>query len=171
MPRVYTRLTDEEKFWRHVQKTDDDSCWAWKAGKYLNGYGLFWSTTIGRLTGAHRVAWTLTNGPIPDGLFVLHHCDNRGCVRPDHLFLGTHTQNMADMRAKGRQSHPQGEQQPHSVLTNQSVTAIFVLRERGVRVPIIAEAFHTSEPNIYNILTGKRWGHFSKARGDAVVEP
>lgn len=75
-------------------------CWEWP-GAQGNGYGMILMPD-GRLRGAHRVAWELANGPIPDGLFVLHHCDNRACVRPDHLFLGTQGDNVRDMYAKGR---------------------------------------------------------------------
>lgn len=80
-----------ESFWTKVQRGDD--CWPYGAGA---GYGKF------RGMPAHRAAWILTNGRVPPGLFVLHHCDNPPCVRPDHLFLGTQTDNMRDASQKGR---------------------------------------------------------------------
>lgn len=90
--------SDAERFWRSVDKTDADGCWLWRcvSGKY----GQF--TVNGRNIGAHRASWAMHFGPIPDGVFVCHRCDNPRCVRPDHLFLGTHGDNMADMVAKGR---------------------------------------------------------------------
>lgn len=97
---VQPKASDGIRFWRHVDKSGD--CWVWTArrAKGSKGYGL---TTIGRVTvKAHRLSWQLANGPIPSGLHVCHRCDNPPCVRPDHLFLGTHQDNMADKVRKGR---------------------------------------------------------------------
>lgn len=91
-----------DRFWSKVAVVPGDGCWEWIAGlKGNNGYGDF-SLGVGRNIGAHRFAWAITNGPIGDGLFVCHRCDNRKCVRPDHLFLGTAGDNNRDMFAKGR---------------------------------------------------------------------
>lgn len=92
-----------DRFWEKVQKTD--SCWLWTGGSVPRGYGRFlWPD--GRKGYAHRFSYELANGPVPDGLWVLHCCDNPPCVRPDHLWLGTHADNMHDMAAKGRKWHP-----------------------------------------------------------------
>lgn len=87
-----------ERFWSKVQKTD--GCWLWQGATTGAGYGGF--NIKGDLIGAHRVAYELTFGPIPDGLLVCHTCDVRHCVNPAHLFLGTHTDNMQDCKTKGR---------------------------------------------------------------------
>jgi hypothetical protein len=91
--------TTEARFWDRVQKTD--GCWWWTGFEKNSGYGSF-SPKRGQTFAAHRYAWTLTHGAIASGMLVCHSCDTKLCVRPDHLFLGTHTDNMRDMRAKGR---------------------------------------------------------------------
>lgn len=89
------------RFWAAVTKTED--CWTWGRYRDRRGYGrIMMPDHVPAL--AHRVAWELERGPIPAGLFVLHHCDNPPCVRPDHLFLGTQADNMRDCHSKGRHS-------------------------------------------------------------------
>lgn len=94
----YTRPTVADRFWANVDKSGD--CWTWTAGRYPTGYGMFGVNRVPR--GAHRVSWELTHGPIPAGLEVCHSCDNPPCVRPSHLWLGTHRQNIEDAGRKGR---------------------------------------------------------------------
>lgn len=89
-----------EAFWRFVCKSD--ACWEWTASIGSHGYGQL--TYLQQKYTAHRLSWELHRGPIPDGLFVLHKCDNRRCVKPDHLFLGTQRENLEDMTRKGRRA-------------------------------------------------------------------
>lgn len=94
---------DAAIFWASVEKTE--SCWLWGGYRTSQGYGVVRKWANGRWLRAkmaHRVAWQLTNGPIPDGLFACHHCDNPPCCNPSHLFLGTAADNARDMIIKGR---------------------------------------------------------------------
>lgn len=102
-------MTSEERFWRKVKKTD--GCWFWMGGRNDDGYGI--AIMNGHVCGAHRKAWAITRGPIPEGMQVLHHCDTPSCVRPDHLWLGTQKDNMQDMRRKGRSNMPMHRERWH----------------------------------------------------------
>jgi hypothetical protein len=93
------------RFWELVAK--GDGCWEWQG--YCDRYGMF--TWNGKLRKAHRISWELHNGPIPPGMEVCHHCDNKVCVRPDHLFVGTRSDNMRDLSRKGL--HPMQSDTPH----------------------------------------------------------
>lgn len=93
----------ETRFWAQVDmRSGIWECWEWTGARLPRGYGFAWDNAVGANRLAHRLAWELTNGPIPDDLWVLHRCDNPPCVRPDHLFLGTAADNAHDMMAKGR---------------------------------------------------------------------
>lgn len=121
-------MTFTERFWSKVQKSD--GCWFWLAGKHRSGYGWF-SLRRGRSDFAHRVAYTLTRGEIPSGLCVLHACDVRACVRPDHLFVGTKRDNNMDMTEKGRNGSCPGERHPRAKLNVETVRAIRAMRDNG----------------------------------------
>lgn len=98
LPQDVEKLT--YKFWSLVDRRDQQECWRWTAGRTGPGYGqIRWKS---QRDGAHRMAWALTHGPIPNGMHVLHKCDVRLCCNPSHLFLGTNADNVADKTAKGR---------------------------------------------------------------------
>lgn len=110
----------EERFWKKVNVLSPDECWEWTASLTKKGYGSF-----GWVSGseyAHRVSWILRFGDIPDDLHVLHSCDNRKCVNPDHLFLGTTQDNSKDMVSKGRSMT--NEKNPMSKLNAEKVREI-----------------------------------------------
>lgn len=99
----------DARFWSGLRDISflSDACWEWQ--RYCcpsTGYGRLAGPDGYKKIGAHRASWAIHFGDIPAGMFVLHKCDNRKCVNPDHLFLGSHQDNMADMRDKGRGSNP-----------------------------------------------------------------
>ena len=139
-----------EHFWAKVKK--GDGCWEWTAKRNNKGYGMFGVRTKSgwSFTTASRVAYELTYGPIPKGKWVLHICDNRSCARPDHLFLGTHSDNMRDMHSKGR-----GRQ----ILVPSDVFKIRALRAKGMPRKEVAAQFGVSVDAVKNITMGKTWKH------------
>ena len=110
---------------------------------------------------AYRVAWELIHGPIPAGLLICHHCDNPQCVRPDHLFLGTHKDNQQDKVKKGRAAIGKtwGEKHPWVKLSNLQVRAIFTLRRLGWPISHIAKAFRISNTHARRLLKGDGRAH------------
>lgn len=108
------RLTMEQRFWSRVDTSSD--CWLWTGSTFKNGYGKFRTPSVsgvrGRNVSAHRYSAMLHFGMFDQRLQVLHRCDNPGCVRPDHLFLGDRSLNMQDMAAKGRAA---GQRKTHCV--------------------------------------------------------
>ena len=106
-PLHFRRVTGpiEERLWAKIDTSGTSQCWEWQGSRKPNGYGqilVIPDHGPRRVAYTHRLAWELFYGPIPPDLYVLHRCDNRPCCRPQHLFLGTHVDNMADMAAKGR---------------------------------------------------------------------
>ena len=93
-------FSDRVRFWKKVQKYQSDECWIWQGSKTSAGYGQLWVDC--KQVYAHRVSWEIHYEVIPDGMFVCHTCDNPICANPRHLFLGTASDNMRDMVAKGR---------------------------------------------------------------------
>ena len=157
-------------FWSKVSRGAPEECWNW-TGTGTRGYGQIGSLTTTFLV--HRFSYALHHGPIPAGLCVCHHCDNRRCVNPAHLFLGTIADNNADAKAKGRtargdrsgartrpESIARGERQPHSKLTDQRVAVIrALLRLRAGTHQELASLFGVNKKTIWFIERGERWPH------------
>lgn len=138
-----------DRFWPKVNKTE--SCWIWTANKISGGYGRI-STRRCAYEFAHRISWMVHFGD-PGKLHVLHRCDNRACVRPDHLFLGTCFDNMQDCSAKGRIAF--GERNAHTKLSNAEAFEIKKLLVSGTPQRHIAKQFGVCRSLIASIAVGK----------------
>lgn len=134
-------------------------CLEWPRGRGAHGYGILRAN--GSNVGAHRLAYEAAHGSIPAGLFVCHHCDNRACFRPIHLFAGTNRDNVIDCAQKGRKNSPFGERHYSARFTEDDVLLIRDLRARGTSVRALAEAFGVTGPCISHVVNGRRWKHIS----------
>lgn len=128
-------------------------CWIWLAGMSDTGYGSLWFR--GKTMGAHRASWLAHRGPIPGGMFVCHRCDNRWCINPDHLFLGTFDDNMADMKAKGRAAR--GVRARSAKLSPASIAEAARLRGLGLTYEAIGSRMGVCRHSISNALRGVTW--------------
>ena len=132
-------------------------CWEWTAGTNVKGYGRF--AFIGKNRLAHRVSYIFTNGDIPDSLCVCHKCDNRKCVNPDHLFLGSIIDNTMDMVKKGRArgNSANGSLHPASKLVESDI--LYIRQHPEIPLPELAEKFGVSKGNIWCVRHNKTWTH------------
>jgi hypothetical protein len=130
------------------------SCWLWMGGVFPSGYGAF---RTGRLSRAHRAAYELFVGPIPEGMGVLHRCDVRPCVSPDHFFLGSNGDNNRDRARKGRSSRISGEERFNSILTWATVREIRAACAAGESQRSIGRRFGICQQHVSDIKTHVIW--------------
>lgn len=174
----------KNKFWRRVNKngplpdqknhhyTGLERCWQWTGRSLNRGYGSI--QFRGRVIKSHRGSYELSIGPIPRGMWVLHKCDNKLCVNPSHLFLGTRKDNVDDMMKKGRHRVPSGDahtarlhpermyrgvQNTASKLDDDKVRSIRIMRSNGEHFRVIAKRFGVSSRAIVLITQRKTWRH------------
>jgi hypothetical protein len=157
-----------DEFWSRAERTPN-GCWEWhgaRSGQYRM------VSFDGKTIGAHRAAWLMAKGAIPDGMFVCHRCDNPPCVNPEHLFLGTPTDNVHDMLNKGRHVPPtgmrnwaarnperaRGERNGTAKLTDAQVAEIKSALADGARPAALAETYGVKSATIYAIRRGDNWG-------------
>jgi len=152
------KKTLEERFWEKVDIRSPDECWEWQAGLFSDGYGVF--KVSPKTKKAHRVAWALTHGLIPKGLCVCHKCDNKRCVNPAHLFLGTLKDNARDRANKGRNADRRGEKSTSSKLVRAQVVQIRKLYAQGtITQRELAGRFGISRRQICDIINRVCWKH------------
>ena len=150
-----------DRFWEKVKKTPG-GCWEWTATKN-KGYGYFSLTRTKRVK-AHRWSWEHSNGPIPQGqgyhgTVIMHTCDNRACVNPEHLRAGAHAENILDRDQKGRQARQKGEAHGCAVLTESQVRLIRAEMTTGASQKSVARKYHVSRQLVGAIGQGKVWRH------------
>lgn len=126
-----------DKFMSNIGKGQSDDCWEWKGARNKDGYGLLYiggkhSAVRGRLVLTHRLSYSIFKGGIPEGLCVLHDCDNPPCCNPNHLYVGDNCDNVHDAILRGRHGHNQGDRSPQSKLTEAIVRRCRVLYKRGL---------------------------------------
>lgn len=152
------RIPIEKRFWAKVNKSD--GCWIWTGAKSSKGYGFIGSGgSGGRMLLAHRVSYEFANGEIPDGMMILHSCDNPSCVNPDHLRVGTCSDNIQEAFDKGRKIPPifHGEENAKSKLTNDKVR--FILSNPDLGHKEIADMFGLSPNCVRSVRIGRTWTH------------
>lgn len=151
-------MTLQNRIEEKIYYEPNTGCWLWAGACGTAGYGSI--NVCGRTEGAHRASYAIHKGPIPNRLLVLHTCDVRICVNPDHLFLGTHQDNMDDMTTKGRHAAPKGQNHGMAKLTDGDVSQIrAMLIEGNETQAAIGEKFGVSSNLIHYIKTGKLWAN------------
>ncbi len=162
----------QKRFWSKVAITDADGCWNWSAFKNNQGYGQF-GLGSGNMKAAHRLSWIMRNGPINNGLWVLHECDNPSCVNPNHLFLGTVADNNHDRDRKGRFKRmcgpengmfggkyaARGERQHLAKLTKSAVITARDLHAKGWTFIAISKMFGVTNVAMSNAIKRRTWAH------------
>lgn len=148
----------EHKFWANIDVVDQ--CWLWKGYVGKSGYG-YLRGPDSEMWFAHRLSYHLIQGPIPSGYYICHKCDNKTCINPKHLFLGTPQDNIDDMWKKNRQAkdynHPpqRGENNHAAKVTDADVTTIREMFASGTTQAQLARLFHTTPANIHCIVRNK----------------
>ena len=148
-----------DKLMANVSFEPNSGCWIWTGGVSGNGYG--YANVNGKQVRAHRAVFEAMRRSIPDGGCACHRCDNKLCVNPDHIFIGSHAENMADMRSKHRHRPPIGERSGTAKLTAEQVREIRDMASWYVPHQEIADRFGVTRSHISHIVNRDKWKHIS----------
>ncbi len=143
----------EQRFWSKVDKKGEDDCWNWTAGKDEDGYGMF--SKVNKTRKAHKVSYEIHKSIIPEGLCVLHTCDNPSCVNPKHLFLGSTQDNTHDRAIKNRSAT--GEKNGAAKLNKEDVIKIREQHKSGIKVKKLSNDFNVHFSTVYRIINNDKW--------------
>jgi hypothetical protein len=153
------------RLWQNIKVGRASQCWPWHSASTTRGYGVIYNNISRKKVLAHRAAWIVTNGPIPDGegahgTVVMHTCDNRLCCNPAHLRLGTQADNIHDMEAKGRRKHGvrSGERHHGTVLTAADVRKIRAVGDPKLDQQL-ADKFGMAASSIKQVRLRRTWKH------------
>ena len=149
------KTTHDAEWMRSMYEVSDGGCWLWTGAKSRLGYGCL--RVGGKYRSAHRHSWMIHRGSIPVGMCVLHKCDVRSCVNPDHLFIGTQLENVADRDAKGRMADTKGTRNGRAKVNEDVVRRMRASGSLREAREIGAE-FGMSRYSVYSVMSGRSWG-------------
>lgn len=154
--RKKSRISILDEFLNFINTMGNkDNCWLWEKTVNKNGYAILYHSKSIKL---HRYSYEYFNGKIENGLYVCHKCDIRNCINPNHLFLGTHKDNMDDMIKKDRHNVAKGESHYCSKLKCNDIYEIKIMLQKGIRIVVIAKKYHVSPGAISKIKHNRSWG-------------
>lgn len=159
MAKAGEKVTDSdiERFNSHVVANKENGCWEWFGSRSRKGYGFIRHKK--RLWQTHRFVWFALHGDIPSGMYICHKCDNPRCCNPEHLFLGTSSENAKDAFSKNRRIARRGELNGGSKLNDAKVREILSMLKSGEKKRTIARRFGIGVDTIILINLGRRWAH------------
>lgn len=150
---------DQERFWDLVNKGQgENDCWVWTGLRNTKNYGVF-SFTEGGSRSSHRVSYAIANGLVPAGMLVCHKCDNRPCCNPDHLFLGTNDDNMADAARKGRRGLGRGDHNFRAKLTEEKAKEALSEYRAGATQTALQKKYGLAPATVHDLVHGINWKH------------
>ncbi len=148
-------MSDKERFDAKTERDPKTGCLEWTGALDQDGYGVFWID--GKTQRSHRAAWELEHGPLTDGTVLLHTCDNPKCVNVKHLSIGSQSENLIDMKEKGRAA--KGSENANTKLSESDIPTIRRLAKMGFTPTKIATRFEVDAAAIKDVLTGRTWSH------------